>query len=152
MIILDNQKRYIPLHHKHEGFAPPESRLLPVMVGGPFAVVGLAWFAATAGDNIPWPAPICAGVPFGIGFILIFMGTTNYLIDSYVLYAASVNASVSVLRSMFGAVFPLFTTYMYHNLGVNWASAMPGFVRPLRFRVPAMCRDESWRSPAIPSS
>ena len=112
MIVLDNQKRYIPLHHKHNGFAPPETRLPPVMVGGAFAVLGLAWFAATVGKNVPWPAPVLAGFPFGIGFILVFMGTTNYLVDSYVVYAASVNAAVSVLRSIFGAVFPLFTIYV----------------------------------------
>lgn len=128
LIVIDNQKRYIPLHHKYDGFAPPESRLPSVMVGGVFAVVGLAWFASTVGKGIPWPAPVFAGFPFGIGFILVFMGTMNYLVDSYVIYAASVSAAVSVLRSIFGAVFPLFTTYMYHDLGVHWASAVPGFI------------------------
>lgn len=34
----------------------------------------------------------------------------NYLIDSYVIYAASALAANSVLRSLFGAAFPLFTT------------------------------------------
>ena len=41
----------------------------------------------------------------------------QYLIDSYVIFAASVLAANSVLRSLFGAIFPLFTTYMYQNLG-----------------------------------
>ena len=125
VIFIDNQKRYIPLHHKHKGFAPPESRLPPVILGGGFAVIGLAWFAATVGKIIPWPAPVIAGLPFGVGFILIFMQSTNYLVDSYVVYAASVNAAMSVLRSVFGAVFPLFTTYMYRGLGVNWGQYCP---------------------------
>jgi len=45
-----------------------------------------------------------------------------------VIYAASVLAANSVLRSLFGAAFPLFTTYMYQNLGIHWASSVPGFL------------------------
>jgi hypothetical protein len=44
------------------------------------------------------------------------------------IYAASVLAANSVLRSLFGAAFPLFVTYMYQNLGVHWATAVPGFI------------------------
>jgi hypothetical protein len=36
----------------------------------------------------------------------------GYLVDSYTIYAASVLAANSVLRSFFGAAFPLFTTQM----------------------------------------
>jgi hypothetical protein len=41
----------------------------------------------------------------------------NYLIDSYLLHAASVLAANSVLRSLFGVAFPLFVSNMYANLG-----------------------------------
>lgn len=51
-----------------------------------------------------------------------------YLVDSYLIYAASVLAANSVLRSLFGAAFPLFTTQMYEALGVNWASTLVGFL------------------------
>ena len=56
------------------------------------------------------------------------MGIVNYLIDSYTVYSASVLAAMSVLRYMFGGVFPLFTTYMYKGLGIHWASSIPAFV------------------------
>jgi len=52
----------------------------------------------------------------------------NYLIDAYLIYAASVLAANSVLRSLFGAAFPLFTSYMYANLGIHWASSIPAFL------------------------
>jgi hypothetical protein len=78
MIIFDN-KRYIRISRAHNGFAPAESRLPPVIIGGAFAIVGLAWFAATADPKIHFIVPILAGVPFGIGFILTFMGCANYL-------------------------------------------------------------------------
>jgi len=45
-----------------------------------------------------------------------------------VVYAASVLAANSVLRSLFGTAFPLFTTQMYKNLGNQWASAIPAFL------------------------
>lgn len=44
------------------------------------------------------------------------------------MFAASVLAANSVLRSIFGAVFPLFTTYMYDGLGIHWASSLPAFL------------------------
>jgi hypothetical protein len=73
-------------------------------------------------------APVAAGAPFGFGMVLVFLSVFNYLIDSYTIYAASVLAANSLLRSIFGAVFPLFTTYMYHDLGIHWASSIPAFL------------------------
>lgn len=60
--------------------------------------------------------------------VLVFLGIMNYLIDAYTIFAASVLAANSVLRSIFGAVFPLFTTYMYEGLGIHWASSIPAFL------------------------
>jgi hypothetical protein len=45
-----------------------------------------------------------------------------------VIYAASVLAANSVIRSLFGTAFPLFTTRMYQNLGNQWASSIPAFL------------------------
>lgn len=91
-------------------------------------------------------ASIAAGVPFGFGMVLVFLGIMNYLIDAYTvsilshailrtpstnfaqIFAASVLAANAVLRSVFGAAFPLFTTQMYHNLGIHWASTIPAFL------------------------
>lgn len=73
-------------------------------------------------------ASIAAGVPFGFGMVLVFLGIMNYLIDAYTIFAASVLAANSVIRSIFGAVFPLFTTYMYEDLGIHWASSIPAFL------------------------
>jgi len=75
-----------------------------------------------------WSISIIATAPFGFGMVLVFLSIMNYLIDSYVIFAASVLAANSVLRSLFGAAFPLFTTYMYQNLGIHWASSIPAFL------------------------
>ncbi|CAM2699820.1 unnamed protein product [Rotaria socialis] len=60
----------------------------------------------------------------------------NYLVDTYVIYAASVLAANSVLRSLFGAIFPLFTTQMFHNLGIHWASTIPACLALLCLPLP----------------
>ena len=108
--------------------APPEARLPPALIGSVLLPLGLFWFAWTNYPSIHWIVSIIAGIPFGAGMLLVFLPIMNYLIDSYTIYAASVLAANSVLRSLFGAVFPLFTTYMYQNLGIHWASSVPAFL------------------------
>lgn len=133
--IWDN-KRYAKLSDKHKGFAPPEARLPPTMLGGIAVPIGLFWFAWTNYPSIHWIVSILAGVPFGFGMVLIFLGIMNYLIDAYTIFAASVLAANSVLRSLFGAAFPLFTTQMYDNLGIHWASTIPAFLALLCVPMP----------------
>lgn len=108
--------------------APPEARLPPCMIGSLCLPVGLFVFAWTNYTHIHWIVSVIATAPFGFGMVLLFLSVMNYLIDAYTVYAASVLAANSVLRSMFGAVFPLFTTYMYDGLGIHWASSVPGFL------------------------
>lgn len=40
---IDNIKRYMPLNEKYKGFAPPETRLPPTILGGVFTTIGLFW-------------------------------------------------------------------------------------------------------------
>ncbi|KZF19872.1 MFS general substrate transporter [Xylona heveae TC161] len=125
--IFDN-KRYVRAVKKHGGFAPPEERLPLCLIGGILIPIGLFWFAWTNSPHVHWMASIAAGVPFGFGMVFVFLSVFNYLIDSYTIFAASVLAANAVLRSLFGTAFPLFTTYMYHNLGIHWASSIPAFL------------------------
>ena len=126
--IWDN-KRYVKVAaNDPSGYAPPEARLPPCLIGAVCLPVGLFWFAWTNSPTINWAPSILAGIPFGAGMVLVFLSIMNYLIDSYVIFAASVLAANSVLRSLMGAIFPLFTTYMYRNLGIHWASSIPAFL------------------------
>ncbi len=84
---------------------PPEARLPPAIVGAFALPIGLFWFAWTNYPSIHFMASIAAGVPFGFGMVLVFLALMNYLIDAYLMYAASVLAANSVLRSLFGAAF-----------------------------------------------
>ncbi|KAI4255506.1 MAG: hypothetical protein LQ352_002536 [Teloschistes flavicans] len=108
--------------------APPEARLPPCMVGSVCLPVGLFVFAWTNYPRIHWIVSIMFTAPFGFGMVLLFLSVMNYLIDAYTVYAASVLAANTLLRSVFGAVFPLFTAYMYDGLGIHWASSVPAFL------------------------
>jgi hypothetical protein len=126
--IIDNNIRYIKTETRHGGSTPPESRLPPCIVASITIPIGLFWFAWTNSPSIHFMACTAAGVPFGFGLVLIVLGILNYLIDAYTFYAASVLAANAVLRSLFGAAFPLFTSYMYDALGIHWASSIPAFL------------------------
>lgn len=78
---------------------PPESQLYAAMCGAPFIPISLFWMTYTARSGIsPWSA-IIGSVPFGFGFVLVFVTCYEYLMDSYAIYAAS--ALASELHSIF---------------------------------------------------
>jgi len=52
--------------------------------------------------------------------------------------AASAIAANTFLRSLAGAVFPLFSVYMYDALGVNWAGTLLGCVAILLIPIPVI--------------
>ncbi len=114
---IPDNRHYIKVQQKHGGFAPPR--------GPAFRLDGRiycapSWPLLVRLDEFPsihFLASIAAAVPFGFGMVLVFLSVFNYLIDSYTIFAASVLAANTVLRSCFGAAFPLFTSYMYANLG-----------------------------------
>ncbi|KAL4744381.1 hypothetical protein BDW72DRAFT_199654 [Aspergillus terricola var. indicus] len=106
----------------------PELRLPMSLVGCVAIPVGLLWFSWTNSPSIHWLVSVAAQAPFGFGFVLVYISIQNYLVDAYTIHAASVLAANAMLRSVFGAAFPLFTSYMYHGLGIHWASCVPGFL------------------------
>ncbi|KAF2787847.1 MFS general substrate transporter [Melanomma pulvis-pyrius CBS 109.77] len=127
-ILYDNNRYLNCIKKSPTGFAAPEDRLPPAMLGGIVLPIGLFWFAWTNYPSFPWAASVCAAIPFGFGMVLIFLSIMNYLIDAYTIFAASVLAGNGILRSLFGAAFPLFTMQMYSGLGVHWASTVPAFL------------------------
>lgn len=53
-----------------------------------------------------------SGLLTGAGIMTIFLQALNYLIDAYLMVAASAISANTFLRSFFGAGFPLFATAM----------------------------------------
>ena len=124
--IWDNNTRYMKLFLSKTSTA--ESRLPPAIVGAVALPIGMFAFAWTNYPSIHWSVSIVLSSPFGFGCVLVLLPIMNYLIDAYTIYAASVLAAAAIFRSVVGAVFPLFTTQMYHNLGIHWASSIPAFL------------------------
>ncbi|KAF5988537.1 major facilitator superfamily transporter [Fusarium bulbicola] len=123
-----DQRRYLRAAKAAGGHAPPEARLPPSLIGSILIPAGLFWFAWTNGTDVHWSVCIIGSAIFSAGLVLVFLSLLTYLVDSYVIYAASALAANSVLRSLFGAAFPLFTPNMYANLGTHWASSVPAFL------------------------
>ncbi|KAK9467095.1 major facilitator superfamily domain-containing protein [Lipomyces arxii] len=106
----------------------PEDRLIGAMIGAPFVPIALFILGATSYRHIIWVGPSSAGMAFGYGMVLIYFSVNNYIIDSYEKCAASALAAKVFTRSAGGAAFPLFTTQMYHRLGLQWASWLLAFI------------------------
>jgi multidrug resistance protein len=104
--VFDN-RRYAAL--SRDGRATPESRLFLAIPGSIALPAGMFAFAWTNGPNVHWSASVILSSLFGLGSVLVWTPVFNYLIDSYVIYAASVLAATAMQRSLIGAAFPLFT-------------------------------------------
>ncbi|KAF2764624.1 MFS general substrate transporter [Teratosphaeria nubilosa] len=117
----------------------PEWRMPPAIVGGVLFAMGIFWFGWTGySSHIHWIAPTLSGLFTGFGIMSIFLQCLNYLIDSYLMFAASAIAANTFLRSLCGAGFPLFATYMIEGMGVQWAGTLLGGVALVLVPLPVM--------------
>lgn len=124
---LFNQKFYISRFKANNNRPVPEARLPPMMVGSVAFAAGLFIFAWTSFPYVHWIGPIIGAVLMGFGFFTIFQASLNYLIDTFQKVSASAVAANTFLRSLFAGCFPLFTSAMFHGLGVDWAASVLGF-------------------------
>ena len=113
---------------KAKGGLVPEVRLYPMIVAGIVFPIGILWFCWTGNypDKISWVCPTIAGSFIGFGLIGIFLPSMNYIIESYLLVAASAVAGNTFMRSTFGAAFPLFAGYMFRGMETGWAGLLLG--------------------------
>ncbi|KAF2769418.1 MFS general substrate transporter [Teratosphaeria nubilosa] len=119
------------------GKPPPEAMVSVVCIAAILIPVGEIWFAWTGTPvSIPWIVPILAGIPFGAGNCAVFIYATNYLVDSYDVYAASALAGNALLRSVMGAVMPLAGEAMYTSLGPRWAGTLLALLEAVFIPVP----------------
>lgn len=135
MIIVITRTRFARKMEEN-GKVVPEERLVPMMIASILLPIGLFWFGWTSKPSISWVPQVIAGVPIGIGILVIFMQGVNYLIDVYMMFANSAIAANTLIRSGAGAAFPLFAVQMYHGLGVNWASSLLGFISVAMIPIP----------------
>lgn len=136
LINLANQPRYARAVQANGGKPVPEARLPPMIVGGVLFVIGLFWFGWTATPSISWISPVFAAAFIGAGFNVIFQQCINFLVDSYLVYAASAVSANTLLRSLLAAGLPLAARPMFLNLGVGPAMSILGGIAVLLVPVP----------------
>ncbi|KAL4948708.1 major facilitator superfamily domain-containing protein [Aspergillus filifer] len=123
----------------NNGIPVPEWRLPPCIAGGVAFTLGLFWFGWTGFTaSIHWMAPTAAGVLVGFGLTSIFMQGFNYILDTYLNFAASAFAANTMMRCLVGACFPLFTRQMFHNMGIQWAGTLLGCIAAAMVPIPVL--------------
>ncbi len=123
----------------NHGIPVPEWRLPSVMVGGVVFTIGIFWFGWSGyRADIHWIVPTLSGIFTGFGIMSIFLQSLNYLVDAYLMFAASAIAGNTFMRSLFGAAFPLFATYMFNGLGIQWAGTLLGCVAAVLVPIPVI--------------
>lgn len=155
-IIIHNQVYFRHHCHAPDGSFIPESRLPPMIVGGVLVPIGMFWFAWTATPEISWPSPVCASMLIGCGMYLLFIQGSNYIVDCYTSMANSAMGVNGSMRSIFGAVFPLFANEMVQTLGVARSTTILGALSAALAPVPVCFwywgeQIRAWSSAKVPS-
>ncbi|GMG48760.1 unnamed protein product [Ambrosiozyma monospora] len=122
------EKDYVRKLDLNNGKIVPEDRLPPMIIGAISFPIGLLWFCWTGyyHNSIHWIVPTISGLFTGFGLMGIFIPSMNYIVDSYLLFAASAMAGNTFLRSGFGGTFPLFAGFMFKSMHTNWAGLLLG--------------------------
>ncbi|KAF9029548.1 MFS general substrate transporter [Hymenopellis radicata] len=130
---------------------PAESRLYLSLYAAPLFAISFFWF------GVNYWAPLLAGGLIGFANVAIYVCFFNYIIDTYLMVAASALAANTVCRSIFGAVFPLFANQMYDAMDPQWASSFVGFIALIMVPIPfvfmrygAVLRAKSKYAPVLP--
>ncbi|KAJ6524027.1 multidrug resistance protein 4 [Mycena capillaripes] len=120
-----NKAFYFKLSERNGGVGKPEMRIPVIIFGSFFVPVGLFWYGWSATAKMHWIMPIIGSGIFAFGFTTTFIPLQLYLVDAFT-YSASALAATSVLRSVFGFVFPLFGSQMFEKMGLGGGNSFLG--------------------------
>lgn len=91
---------YVKKLDANNGIPVPEWRMPLPMFGGVAFAAGLFWLGWTGyTKSIHWIVPSLAGLLLGFGIYTVFLQCLNYIIDAYLMFAASV--SLKCLRALY---------------------------------------------------
>lgn len=113
-----------------------EARLYLCCIAGiafPISMFMFAWFC---NSNIHWILLCLAMTLFHWASFTIYLAAFSYLADCYTTYASSALAGQSLLRNIFGAIFPLFTLKVADKIGFSWANTIWAAIATLLAPIP----------------
>ncbi|RYP18095.1 hypothetical protein DL765_004107 [Monosporascus sp. GIB2] len=122
--------RFKYLRRFQPALTPPESHMLPAMIGSVLIPAGLFWFGWTADLSVDGNLFPLAGIAlFGAGNVSLFVSAVLYHQDVY-LRASGPSAAAAHFFAChaLAAFFPLFALQFYQKLGVEWATSVLGFL------------------------
>ena len=137
-VIWHTRTKFVASVRANNGQVIPEARLPLMIAGGILLPIGCFIFAWTSDPNLTYAGMIVGSIPMGMGLFMIFVQCINYIVDVYLMIANSAIGGNTFVRSFFGAGFPLFAPYMYHGIGVNWATSVLGFVAIAMIPIPVV--------------
>ncbi|KAF9033737.1 MFS polyamine transporter [Hymenopellis radicata] len=108
---------YIYLRDRNGGIGEPEFRIPSMFPGSVILPIGLLVSGWAAQKQLHWVVVDLGMALVGAGMILSVQSIQTYLVDTFTLFAASVLATVTFMRSVFSFGFPLFAPAMYAKLG-----------------------------------
>ncbi|PNY28265.1 major facilitator superfamily transporter [Tolypocladium capitatum] len=123
---------------RNNGKPKPEYRIPPMILAGLFIPTGLLIYGWTAQYHVQWAVPLLGTLLVGVGICIINININIYLVDAYTIYAASALAASTVLRSVFGATFPLFALQLFQVLGLGWGNSLLGFIALAMWPIPPL--------------
>jgi len=114
----------------------PEQRLPLMMICGftfPAGIFLLCWGGAY---HAMWFVPTLGFAFIGFSLLGIFVTAFNYIIDTYLVLAASGIAANTFLRSGIAGAMPIVTSALFLNLGTQWAGTLLGCLAALLAPIP----------------
>ncbi|KAH8725828.1 benomyl/methotrexate resistance protein [Phaeosphaeriaceae sp. PMI808] len=110
------------------GPVKPEYRIVPLIPCALTIPIGLFLYGWSAHYKTHWVVPELGTVILGIGINVLIMCVATYFIDAYPRFEASATAAATAVRSLIGALVPLFGRSMYEAMGLGWGTSLLGFL------------------------
>jgi len=98
--------------------------------------IGLFWLSVSVSPAVPWPVPVLAVGCLTMGIFSVSLAVSNFLADTYHVYASSAIAAQSFARNLFAAFVPLATEPLFDGLGVKGAGCLLGGIGLVLSAVP----------------
>ncbi|KAL4945408.1 hypothetical protein BDV06DRAFT_209514 [Aspergillus oleicola] len=138
--------RYLDFHlierrRRHGHTLLPEHKLTGFWIGSGVLAGSLwvfAWTIPPAVQHLHWIVSVLALILIGYALNEIDYVLGGYLADSYLSYAASGLAALSLIRALLSGILPLVSSPMFTDLGANVAASLLAAVATLFCLVPPL--------------